>query len=77
MLLERREEAAMKADVGDELVVRGRHVSDENRVGIVIEIHGEDGGPPYLVRWQDGHESTFFPSADTIITHRPAQPNVG
>ncbi len=67
----------MKADVGDELVVRGRHVSDEDRVGVVIEIHGEDGGPPYLVRWRDGHESTFFPSADTLITHRPAQPNVG
>jgi Domain of unknown function (DUF1918) len=62
----------MKAGVGDELVVRGRHVSDVDRVGVVVEVHGKEGSPPYLVRWQDGHESTLFPSADTLITHRPA-----
>jgi hypothetical protein len=62
----------MKADVGDELVVRGRHVSDVDRVGVVVEVHGEEGSPPYLVRWQDGHESTLFPTAGTLITHRPA-----
>jgi hypothetical protein len=62
----------VKADVGDELVVRGRHVSDVDRVGVVVAVHGEEGSPPYLVRWQDGHESTLFPSADTLITHRPA-----
>lgn len=61
----------MKADVGDELVVKGRHVSDEDRTGVVIEVHGDDGAPPYLVRWEDGHESTFFPSADTLVTHHP------
>jgi hypothetical protein len=30
--------------------------------------------PPYLVRWQDGHESLFFPSSDTLVEHRPIQP---
>jgi len=59
----------MKAQVGDELVVKGRHVGDPDRTGVIIEIHGEAGGPPYLVRWDDGHESSFFPSSGTIAEH--------
>jgi len=32
------------------------------RDGEILEVHGEDGGPPYLVRWSDsGHESLVFP----------------
>ena len=23
--------------------------------------HGEDGAPPYVVRWADGHESAVYP----------------
>ncbi len=63
----------MNVGVGDELVVRGRHVGDEGRAGVIIEIHGEEGAPPYLVRWQDGHESVFVPSTDTQVEHRPAR----
>jgi hypothetical protein len=62
----------MHAEVGDELVVRGRHVGDVGRQGMIIEIHGEAGAPPYLVRWKDGHESLFTPSSDTHVEHRPA-----
>jgi hypothetical protein len=65
---------AMHAETGDELVVRARHVGDEVREGVIIEIHGEKGTPPYLVRWQDGHESIFVPSSDTLVEHRPALP---
>jgi hypothetical protein len=62
----------MHGETGDELVVRGHHVGDEDRHGVIIEIHGEDGAPPYLVRWKDGHESLFTPSSDTHVEHRPA-----
>jgi hypothetical protein len=62
----------MQAKVGDELTVRGRHQGDEDRHGKIIEIHGEDGAPPYLVRWQDDHESIFFPTAGTVVEHHPA-----
>ena len=51
----------MKAQVGDELVVKVRHVGDPDRTGVIIEVIGQAGGPPYLVRWSDGHESSFFP----------------
>lgn len=67
----------MNAEVGDEVVVKGRHVADEDRQGTIIEIHGENGTPPYLIRWQDGHESLFFPSSDTLVEHRPTQPREG
>ena len=68
-----REAVAVRADVGDELVARGRHVGDEDRAGVIVEVHGKEGGPPYLVRWDDGHHSVFFPSSDTLVEHRPAQ----
>lgn len=63
----------MHAVVGDELVVRGRHVGDVDREGVIMEIQGEGGAPPYLVRWKDGHESLFSPSCDTFVEHLPAQ----
>jgi len=59
----------MKAQVGDELVVKGRHVGDRDRNGVIIEVRGEVGGPPYLVRWSDGHESSFYPAAGTMAEH--------
>jgi Domain of unknown function (DUF1918) len=33
---------------------------DEERHGEIIEIQGENGSPPYLVRWQDGTECVVF-----------------
>ncbi len=59
----------MKAQVGDELVVKGRHVGDHDREGVIIEVRGEAGGPPYLVRWSDGHESSFYPASGTVAEH--------
>jgi hypothetical protein len=59
----------MKAQVGDELVVKGRHVGDPDRTGVIIEVIGKAGGPPYLVRWSDGHESSFYPTSGTVAEH--------
>jgi hypothetical protein len=63
----------MKAVVGDELTVRGRHQGDEDRHGEIIEVQGKDGAPPYLVRWRDGHQSVFFPTSGTEVEHHPAR----
>jgi len=63
----------MRAAVGDRLVVRGHHVGDHERVALVLAVEGDDGGPPYLVRWDDDeHESTFFPGSDTVVEHYPS-----
>jgi len=61
----------MRAEVGDEIVVRGRHVGDEDRKGVIIEVHGEGRAPAYLVRWENGHESVFMPSSDSLVEHHP------
>ena len=61
----------MEAQVGDELVVRGLHLGDAERRGVITEVHGENGAPPYQVRWSDGHESSFFPSSGTVVEHVP------
>jgi hypothetical protein len=62
----------MQASVGDEVTVKGRHQGDPERHGEIIEVHGQDGAPPYLVRWRDEHESVFFPSSDCLVEHHPA-----
>ncbi|WGX97530.1 DUF1918 domain-containing protein [Nocardioides sp. L-11A] len=62
----------MHARVGDRLVVEGRTVSMHRREAEVLEVRGPDGGPPYLVRWEDGHESLAFPGPDAHVV--PAQP---
>ncbi|HLI42484.1 MAG TPA: DUF1918 domain-containing protein [Streptosporangiaceae bacterium] len=63
----------MQAQVGDKLTVMGRHQGDKDRHGEIIRVDGPDGAPPYLVRWQDGHESMFFPSSGTQVQHLAAQ----
>jgi hypothetical protein len=61
----------MRAEVGDRLMVKSRHVGENPRDGEIIEVHGENGAPPYLVRWEDGHEGLFFPGPDTVVEHFP------
>lgn len=57
----------MQAHVGDRLVVEGRTVDIKRRDGEVIEVRGEDGAPPYVVRWSDGHEGLTFPGPDAHV----------
>ena len=64
----------MKAMVGDHIEVRGRHVGEESREGEVIDVRGADGGPPFLVRWSDGHEGLFFPGPDAAVEHAKGTP---
>ena len=58
----------MRAAVGDRIVVRSTHVDEPNRDGEILEVHGADGAPPYLVRWSDnGHVGLFFPGPDAAV----------
>ncbi|MEU6040529.1 DUF1918 domain-containing protein [Actinomadura sp. NPDC047616] len=61
----------MQASTGDRLVIHGHHVGQPDREAEILEVHGRDGGPPYVVRWDDGHKSTLFPSSDATIEHYP------
>jgi hypothetical protein len=62
----------MQAQVGDRLVVEGRTVEAARQEGEVVEVKGADGGPPYLVRWSDGHEGLTFPGPDAHIVRGQA-----
>ncbi|HET6213141.1 MAG TPA: DUF1918 domain-containing protein, partial [Micromonosporaceae bacterium] len=58
---------SVKAHRGDHLIMEGTHVGDRRRVGVITELRHSDGTPPYLVRWEDGHEALVFPGPDARI----------
>ncbi|WP_055564139.1 DUF1918 domain-containing protein [Streptomyces atriruber] len=64
----------MRATVGDELVVHGRIVGQHDRIAQVVEVLGTDGGPPYRVRFEDGHETVMSPGPDTVVRHQNPAP---
>jgi Domain of unknown function (DUF1918) len=58
----------MKANVGDWLVVKGTTTELADQRGLITEVHGADGAPPYVVRWlASGHVATVFPGSDALI----------
>ena len=59
----------MRAVVGDRLHVHGRVVGTHDQTSVIIEIRGENGAPPYLVRHEDGHEALVFPGPDASVEH--------
>lgn len=60
----------MFATVGDHLIIRGTHLGERLRDGEILEVPHADGGPPYLVRWEDtGRESLIFPGPDATVHH--------
>lgn len=60
----------MQATVGDRLHVHGRTVGEADHIGEIIEVRGESGSPPYLVRWDDGREGLVFPGPDSVVEQR-------
>lgn len=52
---------------GDRIVIRGRTVDSADRHGEIVEVKGANGEPPYLVRFDDGHESVVFPGGDFSV----------
>ena len=61
----------MQASVGDELIITGHRVGEPERTGRIVEVRGADGGPPYLVQWDDSdHRSLLYPESDCRIKHR-------
>ncbi|NEW42703.1 DUF1918 domain-containing protein [Nocardia cyriacigeorgica] len=63
----------MMANVGDRLHVHGHIVGDHDHLGEIVEVRGPDGSPPYIVRFEDGHESLVYPGPDATV--EPPGPN--
>jgi Domain of unknown function (DUF1918) len=61
-------EKAMKAKVGDWLVIKGTTVERSDQRGVITEVRSADGSPPYTVRWlTTGHVATVFPGVDAVV----------
>lgn len=57
----------MKASQGDQLLVHSRTVEETDRRGTILEVRGTDGDPPFLVRFDDGHERLVFPAGNCEV----------
>jgi len=51
---------------GDRLVVESEKVGHPAREGEIIAVTTASYGVHYRVRWDDGHESTFYPSGGSV-----------
>jgi hypothetical protein len=66
----------MEAKAGDRIIVESQKVGTPARTGEIVEVHDSATGPRFTVRWDDGHETTFWPHAGsvTIVPGREHQP---
>ena len=60
-----------RAQAGDIVEITGHRVGNAPRAGKILEVLGEPGERRFRVRWEDGHESLFYPSSDAVV--RPAR----
>jgi hypothetical protein len=57
---------------GDLISVDSPKAGEPPRQGTILEIIEHEYGTSYRVAWDDGHESTFRPTAGTVHTVHPA-----
>jgi hypothetical protein len=63
--------AGTPAKVGDLIEITGHAVGDAPRTAQILEVLGGKGHEHFRVRWEDGHESIYFPGDDARIV-RPS-----
>jgi hypothetical protein len=70
-------ETTMQAHQGDRLILEGTHIGDGRRVGVILEVRGAGGAPPYLVRWmEDDHVTLVFPGPASRVETPHTAPGV-
>ncbi|MBN9096769.1 MULTISPECIES: DUF1918 domain-containing protein [unclassified Pseudonocardia] len=57
----------MDARQGDRIAIETAHVDSGRRTGEVLDVLGDGAARRYRVRWQDGHESIYFPGPDARL----------
>jgi hypothetical protein len=63
----------VEGKVGDRVVLESERTGQAAREGEILEVLGAGEGVHYRVRWEDGHETTFFPSGGSITIIRKAK----
>jgi Domain of unknown function (DUF1918) len=70
-------EDAMRAHVGDWLIVEGSSEQMHARRAKILAVDSADGAPPYRVRWFDtGHEGLVFPGPDAHVVSAAEQAEI-
>ncbi|HEX4816843.1 MAG TPA: DUF1918 domain-containing protein [Nonomuraea sp.] len=64
----------MQANVGDTLLVHGHNVGHGDRKAVIVEVRGQGGTPPYIVRFADGRESLVYPGPDALVMPAAGEP---
>lgn len=63
-------QSSLRAEPGDRLAIKSRRLGGYERDAEILEVLGEDGEPPYLVRWSDtGRETITRPGSDAYVEH--------
>jgi hypothetical protein len=57
----------MRARQGDQIVIDTTTLDASRRRGEVLEVIGQGEREHYRIRWQDGHESVYFPGPDARV----------
>ena len=68
---------SVSAKKGDRIAVDSQKAGEPAREGTILEIIEHEYGTSYRVRWDDGHESTFRPTAGTVHTARASRGTKG
>ena len=55
---------------GDVIVVEEHHLGEGRRACEILEVLGKGTSEHYRVRWDDGHESIYFPGSDAHTLRR-------
>lgn len=56
----------MATSAGDRVIVESERTGEAAREGEILQVLGAGEGLHYRVRWNDGHESIFYPSGGSI-----------
>jgi hypothetical protein len=58
---------AVQTRPGDVVVVHGHTTGDPGRTGVITEVIGAGEHEHYRVRWDEEHESLYWPGSDATV----------
>ena len=63
----------MRLKVGNRIKVEAESTERSPRTGVIEEVVSEAPSPRYRIRWDDGHESIYTPTAGALGPAEPAK----
>lgn len=66
----------VRAKVGDVVAIHSHHLGEPERLGEILEVLGRPDHIHFRVRWDDEHESIFYPGNDASIRVRRGEKGV-